>query len=121
MRRHRRRRSPVARSEWSLSARGLGVHCAPNQRERTGRMASELCRWGILGTADIARKNWQAIALAGNATVTAVASRSLERSREFVARCQAARPLPAAPAALGSYDELLARPDVDAVYIPLPT
>jgi predicted dehydrogenase len=84
-------------------------------------MATEPCRWGILGTADIARKNWQAIALAGNATVTAVASRSVERARQFVARCQAARPLPAAPAALGDYDELLARPDVDAVYVPLPT
>jgi predicted dehydrogenase len=84
-------------------------------------MAPELCRWGILGTADIARKNWQAIALAGNATVTAVASRSLERSRAFVARCQAARPLPEAPTAVGSYEELLARPDVDAVYVPLPT
>jgi len=84
-------------------------------------MASETCRWGILGTADIARKNWQAIALAGNATVTAVASRTLGRARDFVARCQAARPLPVAPAALGSYGELLARPDVDAVYVPLPT
>ena len=84
-------------------------------------MASHLCRWGILGTADIARKNWQAIALSGNATVAAVASRSLERSREFVARCQAARPLPGAPVALGSYEELLARSDVDAVYVPLPT
>ncbi len=84
-------------------------------------MGPRVCRWGILGTADIARKNWQAIAVAGNATVTAVASRSLDRSREFVARCQAARPLPAVPAALGSYDELLARSDVDAVYVPLPT
>jgi predicted dehydrogenase len=84
-------------------------------------MASDLCRWGILGTADIARKNWQAIALSGNATVTAVASRSLERSRQFVAACQAARPLPSLPPALGSYEELLRRSDVDAVYVPLPT
>ena len=84
-------------------------------------MGPAVCRWGILGTADIARKNWQAIALAGNATVTAVASRSLDRSRQFVAQCQAARPLPSAPAALGSYDDLLARSDVDAVYVPLPT
>lgn len=84
-------------------------------------MAKGLCRWGILGTAGIARKNWQAIALSGNATVAAVASRRLDRSRRFVAECQAARPLPAAPAALGSYEELLARPDVDAVYVPLPT
>lgn len=79
------------------------------------------CRWGILGTAGIARKNWQAMALAGNATLTAVASRSLERSRQFIAGCQAACPLPAAPAAVAGYDALLGRSDVDAVYIPLPT
>jgi predicted dehydrogenase len=84
-------------------------------------MANGVCRWGILGTADIARKNWQGIALSGNATVTAVASRSLERSRQFVAACQASRPMPVAPAALASYEELLARADVDAVYLPLPT
>ena len=84
-------------------------------------MEPGVCRWGILGTAGIARKNWQAIALSGNATVTAVASRNLDRSRQFVAECQAARPLPSVPAAVGSYEELLARADVDAVYLPLPT
>ena len=84
-------------------------------------METGSCRWGILGTAGIARKNWQAIKLAGNATLVAVASRSLDRSRGFVAQCQAACPLPNAPVALGGYDELLARKDVDAVYVPLPT
>jgi predicted dehydrogenase len=79
------------------------------------------CRWGILGTAGIARKNWQSIALAGNATLTAVASRSLDRSRQFVVEGMSACPVPSAPAALGSYEELLRRDDVDAVYIPLPT
>ena len=44
-------------------------------------------RWGILSTANIARKNWQAIQLSGNATVTAVASRDAERSRRFIAEC----------------------------------
>jgi len=81
----------------------------------------EVCRWGILGTAGIARKNWQAIRLAGNASLVAVASRSLERSRGFVAACQAACPQPAAPAAVEGYAELVRRSDVDAVYIPLPT
>ena len=81
----------------------------------------DVCRWGILGTANIARKNWTALRLAGNAAVVAVASRDRDRAARFVADCQAEVPFPAAPAACGSYDELLARPDVDAVYIPLPT
>ncbi len=80
-----------------------------------------MCRWGILGSASIARKNWQAIALSGNSTLVAVASRSLDRARQFVAECQTACPLPETPAALGSYDDLLGRADVDAVYVPLPT
>jgi predicted dehydrogenase len=84
-------------------------------------MEPGICRWGILGTAGIARKNWQAIALAGNSTLVAVASRSLDRSRQFIAECHAACPLPNAPAAVGAYDELLDRKDVDAVYVPLPT
>jgi predicted dehydrogenase len=84
-------------------------------------MESTVCRWGILGTAGIARKNWQAIALAGNASLVAVASRSLERSRQWIGERQAACPLPEVPVAVGGYDELLARADVDAVYVPLPT
>ena len=78
-------------------------------------------RWGILGTAQIARKNWKAISNTGNATVVAVASRDLEKSRRFIAECQAAAPMDAPPLPMGSYEELLAAKDVDAVYIPLPT
>src|SRR5512147_2304492 len=84
-------------------------------------MTSSVCRWGVLGTAGIARKNWQAIRLAENASLVAVASRSLERSRSFVASCQAACPHPREPDAVEGYGELLRRPDVDAVYVPLPT
>ncbi len=84
-------------------------------------MSESLCRWGILGCADIARKNWDAIRHAENATLTAVASRSLDRSQAFTAQCQSWSPFPSRPKALGSYEELLACPEVDAVYIPLPT
>jgi len=84
-------------------------------------MAERQLRWGILGTATIARKNWRAISLAGNAVVTAVASRSLDRSRAYVEACQGEIPFPTAPKALGSYEELIASPEVDAVYVPLPT
>lgn len=79
------------------------------------------CRWGILSTAEIAQKNWRAIFHAENATVAAVASRDAAKSEQFIALCQAEAPFPTRPKALGSYQELLEDPHVDAVYIPLPT
>ena len=84
-------------------------------------MSQPLCRWGILGTANIARKNWQAIRNAENATLTAVASRDRGRAQTFIDVCQSHVQFTPAPAACGSYEELLGRKDVDAVYIPLPT
>lgn len=84
-------------------------------------MTDGKCRWGILGTAEIARKNWQAIRLAENSTLTAVASRTLPRAKQFIDECQSHVPFATAPQAHGSYEALLADPDVDAVYIPLPT
>lgn len=84
-------------------------------------MKKPLLRWGILGAANIARKNWKAIWNSGNGRVAAVASRSLERSRQFIAECQAEAPFDPAPKALGDYEEIIAGKDIDAVYIPLPT
>ncbi len=84
-------------------------------------MSEILCRWGILSTAGIARKNWRAIRNTGNATLVAVASRSVEKAQTFIDECQTHVAFPAKPEALGSYDELLGRDDIDAVYIPLPT
>ena len=78
-------------------------------------------RFGILSAAGIARKNWLAISSSGNCVVTAVASRDRERSRQFIADGQAKAPFDNPPVPLGSYEELLAAKDVDAVYIPLPT
>ena len=79
------------------------------------------CRWGILGAAFIARKNWQAIRDAGNATLVAVASRDLSRAQAFIDQCQSSAPHPVVPEAMDDYAALLARTDIDAVYIPLPT
>src|SRR4051812_10343367 len=78
-------------------------------------------RWGILSTAQIARKNWKAIVNSGNSTVTAVASRDVKRAEQFIDACQSQAPMEARPRAFGSYAELLTSPNVDAVYIPLPT
>lgn len=79
------------------------------------------CRWALLGTAGIARKNWQAIRLAGNASLVAVASRDKPRAASFIAGCQREWPFDPEPSAVGSYAEAIDRDDVDAVYLPLPT
>jgi predicted dehydrogenase len=71
-------------------------------------------RWGVLGVAKIAlEKIIPAIARGETGTVVAIASRSLDKAREAAARFGIAR-------AYGSYEELLADPDLAAVYIPLP-
>jgi predicted dehydrogenase len=78
-------------------------------------------RWGILGAANIAQKNWKAIWNSKLGCVTAVASRDLERALRFIHDCQAQAPFSSTPRAYGSYEELLTSPEVDAVYLPLPT
>jgi len=74
---------------------------------------SEL-RWGILSTADIARaKVIPGIRKADRCRVVAIASRDHARARDAAAQA-------GIPTAHGSYEALLADPEVDAVYIPLP-
>src|SRR5437762_996579 len=84
-------------------------------------MSTPPCRWGILGAANIARMNWKAIHNSGNSRVAAVASRERERAQRFIEDCHAHVPITPPPVACGSYQELLERSDVDAVYIPLPS
>ena len=75
---------------------------------------SEKVRWGVFGVARIAvRKGIPAIQRGKDATIVAIASRDASRARD------AARSL-GIPKAYGSYEELLADPDVEAVYNPLP-
>lgn len=84
-------------------------------------MSEPICRWGILSTAGIAKKNWHSMELSGNGRLVAVASRTADKARTFIDECQASAPVAHRVEALGSYDDLLARDDIDAVYIPLPT
>ncbi len=71
-------------------------------------------RWGILSTADIGMaKVTPAIQRAAGCEVVAIASRDLTRAEQAAARL-------GIPTSYGSYEELLAADDVDAVYIPLP-
>jgi predicted dehydrogenase len=71
-------------------------------------------RWGVLGAAKIGRtKVIPAMQRSHEGEVTALASRSPETARTAAAALGIAK-------AYGSYEELLADRDVDAVYIPLP-
>ena len=71
-------------------------------------------RWGVLGAARIAtEKVIPAMQRGELSTVTAIASRDLEKARGAGARL-------GLPKAYGSYEELLADPDIDAIYNPLP-
>ena len=74
-----------------------------------------MLRWGILSTAKIGVKDViPAILRSDNSVVTAIASRNLARAEEVAAQF-------GVPHAFGSYDELLASDEIDAVYIPLIT
>ncbi|MFS0788914.1 Gfo/Idh/MocA family oxidoreductase [Shouchella sp. 1P09AA] len=76
-------------------------------------MAKQLT-WGILGTATIARQSMvPGIIESKTGSIQAVASRNLEKAEAFAKEFSI-------PRAYGSYDELLADPSIEAVYIPLP-
>lgn len=77
-------------------------------------MNSRPLRWGVLGAANIAlQKVIPAMRATPRAKIVAIASRNLDRARAAAGALDI-------PIAYGSYDELLADPEIDAIYNPLP-
>jgi D-xylose 1-dehydrogenase (NADP+, D-xylono-1,5-lactone-forming) len=75
---------------------------------------SQVVRWGVLGYARIARQSViPAIARADNAELVAIATRDEAKRNDIRAQSGCER-------VHASYEALLADPDVDAVYIPVP-
>lgn len=75
---------------------------------------SRKINWGILGCAKIAEvRTVPGLLKASNAVLYAVASRGIKKAEEMKA-------MYGAKEAYGSYEELLADENVEAVYIPLP-
>jgi len=70
-------------------------------------------RWGILGAARINRSIIPALRAADGHTLEAIASRDADKAAAAAAEWEI-------PRAITGYDALLADPDIDAVYIPLP-
>ena len=71
-------------------------------------------RWGVLSTANIGlKKVIPAMQQGENITVAAIASRDLAKAKQAAAALDI-------PTVYGSYEELLADPNIDAIYNPLP-
>ena len=70
-------------------------------------------RWGILGTARINRMLIPPLRVSPDNRLVAVASRDLARGEAYAREWEIGR-------VHGSYEALLADPEIDAVYIPLP-
>src|SRR5258708_16374001 len=71
-------------------------------------------RWGVLGVANIAVQKVIPAMQRGDLTeVAAIASRDLGKAQQAAAKL-------GIPRAYGSYEELLADPAIEAIYIPLP-
>jgi predicted dehydrogenase len=78
------------------------------------RVADRPFQWGILSAANIARRRFvPGVQRGTEGVVAAVAARDGDRARQFAAEL-------GIPRAYGSYDELLADPEIDGVYIGLP-
>jgi xylose dehydrogenase (NAD/NADP) len=77
-------------------------------------IATDRVRWGILSTAGIAVHRFiPGVIASNNGEVAAIASRDLARAAAVAEKF-------GVPRAHGSYDDLLADPEVDAIYNPLP-
>jgi predicted dehydrogenase len=70
-------------------------------------------RWGIISTGKIARTFATDIQYADNAFVSGVASRSLDKAKEFAAEFDIAN-------YFGSYEEMCESDEVDAIYVATP-
>ena len=77
-------------------------------------MAQRKVRWGVLSTANIGmEKVTPAIMKSPSSEVLGIASRDLAKARAAADRLGIAK-------AYGSYEEMLADPEIDAIYNPLP-
>jgi predicted dehydrogenase len=75
---------------------------------------SKKVRWGVLGVAKIAtQKVIPAMQQGDAAEIVGIASRDLKKARQAAADLKI-------PKAYGSYEEMLADPEIEAVYNPLP-
>src|SRR5262249_32668603 len=107
-------RDLAERVRMSLAHEGVAEHPDADPchvRDSTG--VSSLVKWGFLSTADINRKLIPGAHASEKVELLAVASRDKSRAEAYAAEWEI-------PRAYGSYEHLLADPEIEAVYISLP-
>ena len=107
---------------WARSAARLRRPASPAATRRAARRLPDrpralrplpLVKWGIISTADINRLVIPPAQASPKVDLVGVASRTQERADEYAAKW-------GIPRAYGSYEALLADPEIEAVYISLP-
>jgi D-xylose 1-dehydrogenase (NADP+, D-xylono-1,5-lactone-forming) len=78
-----------------------------------GQLVSGALRFGVLGAANIARSFISGVKPSTQVVVAAVASRTAEKAEQFARQT-------GVPRVHSSYEALLADPEIDAIYNPLP-
>jgi predicted dehydrogenase len=78
-----------------------------------GSRGAPVLRWGIMGPGWIAERFTESVQAHTDQVIAAVASRTLSRSKAFADAFDV-------PAAYGSYEELVAAPDIDIIYVCTP-
>ncbi len=76
-------------------------------------MSAQTFRWGILGPGNIANKFADGLSVLSDQKLVAIGSRSLEKAEAFASKYGAER-------SYGSYEALVADPELDAIYIATP-
>src|SRR6185437_1533568 len=102
-------RAALTTKVWPLECVESGMIRVYNRGLEGPVSATRRVRWGILGTGAINRRFLAHAGAADNATFVAVGSRSIDRARAFAGEHGIS-------AAHGSYEALLADPDVEVVY-----
>lgn len=74
---------------------------------------NEKLRWGLLSTADINQALFEPLRKSRRNTLLAVASRDLDKAKAYARKHKI-------PRCYGSYADLLADPEIDVIYNPLP-
>jgi D-xylose 1-dehydrogenase (NADP+, D-xylono-1,5-lactone-forming) len=76
-------------------------------------MSSRILRWGLLGTANINQAVITPLRMSSRNQLTAIASRTPDRAAAYAQQWQI-------PRHFGSYEAMLADPEIDVVYVSLP-